>query len=235
MKITNREVPAAGSAGGTESNRDAIFRTALRLFSGHGYENVSMRQIASAVGIKASSIYNHFSSKAELLDEVVRVFRAALAARAMNEGFDDVDAQLAGRGPRALLIEIMLAPLRLLDDPDLTDIVRVVTRGQYHHEGIRVFLLEEMFRKPQALLVRVLAALVTRGILADYPAPFLAAELQAVLTANFYQRSLEPDRREVDNAGTRLAMQKHVEFFWRAAAKSGDSHKPEEANENWKS
>ncbi len=223
MKSTDKEVPAAGSPGEIESNREAIFRTALRLFALRGYEQVSMRQIASAVGIKASSIYNHFSSKADLLDEVVRVFRAELATRGTNEGFLDVKASLAGRHARALLTDIMLAPVRLLEDPDLADIVRVVTRGQYHHEGIRVFLLEEMFRKPQALLVRVLADLVDQGILARFPAEFLAAELQAALIANFYHRSLDTERREVDSAKTRLAMQKHVEFFWRAAEKRVDS------------
>ena len=45
-----------------------IFNTALRLFAASGVENVSMRDIARAVGIKAASIYNHYSSK-ELIVE----------------------------------------------------------------------------------------------------------------------------------------------------------------------
>lgn len=46
-----------------------IFNTALRLFAAQGYENVSMRIIAEAVGIKAASIYYHYSSKELLLNE----------------------------------------------------------------------------------------------------------------------------------------------------------------------
>jgi len=37
------------------------------LFARHGYEGVSMRDIAGSVGVRQSAIYNHFSSKQDLL------------------------------------------------------------------------------------------------------------------------------------------------------------------------
>ena len=40
--------------------KDKIFDTALDLFSKKGYDSVSVRTIASEVGIKESSIYNHY-------------------------------------------------------------------------------------------------------------------------------------------------------------------------------
>lgn len=49
-----------------------IRSTAVELFSKIGYEAASMRQIAAAVGIKAASLYNHYSSKEELLWEIVQ-------------------------------------------------------------------------------------------------------------------------------------------------------------------
>ena len=48
--------------------KSQIFNTALRLFAEKGYENVSVRDIGKAVGIKAGSIYNHFVSKDEILE-----------------------------------------------------------------------------------------------------------------------------------------------------------------------
>jgi AcrR family transcriptional regulator len=44
---------------------------ALTLFSTKGYKAVSVRHIASDVGIKASSLYNHFENKQEILDELI--------------------------------------------------------------------------------------------------------------------------------------------------------------------
>ena len=46
-----------------------IFNASLRLFAENGYENVSVRQIAEAVGIKAASIYTHYESKEQILEE----------------------------------------------------------------------------------------------------------------------------------------------------------------------
>ena len=51
------------------NTKSRIFNTALRLFAENGYENVSVRNIADAVGIKAASIYNHYKSKEEILED----------------------------------------------------------------------------------------------------------------------------------------------------------------------
>jgi len=40
------------------------------LFTQKGYENVSINDIADAVGIRQSAVYNHFNSKQEILDTI---------------------------------------------------------------------------------------------------------------------------------------------------------------------
>ena len=54
--------------------KDKIFDVALDLFSKKGYDSVSIRTIASEVGIKESSIYNHYSSKKEILMSILKYF-----------------------------------------------------------------------------------------------------------------------------------------------------------------
>lgn len=56
--------------------KEEIFNQALLLISKYGYENVSMRDIAEAVGIRASSIYNHFPNKEQILGEFYRYYTA---------------------------------------------------------------------------------------------------------------------------------------------------------------
>lgn len=46
-----------------KNTRELIMQEALDLFAAKGYAAVSMRDIAAAVGIRASSIYHHFSGK----------------------------------------------------------------------------------------------------------------------------------------------------------------------------
>lgn len=49
----------------------SIFKAAVKLFADKGYSNVSIRDIAALIEIRPSSIYHHFSSKAEILDTIV--------------------------------------------------------------------------------------------------------------------------------------------------------------------
>ena len=69
---SNNESLARGAL--NESTKDKILFTSIRLFSQHGYNEVSMRDIAQAVGIKAASIYNHFESKKAILDAMYKFY-----------------------------------------------------------------------------------------------------------------------------------------------------------------
>lgn len=56
------------------STRERIVYEALVLFSKKGYSDVYVAEIASAVGIKAPSLYKHFKSKQEIFDECAKFF-----------------------------------------------------------------------------------------------------------------------------------------------------------------
>lgn len=60
--------------------RDELMTAALRLFGEHGYEATSVADIQLASGLTAGSgaLYKHFSSKQELLAEVVRRYISEL-------------------------------------------------------------------------------------------------------------------------------------------------------------
>lgn len=61
-------MPARADSDGT---RRRIYEQALVLFAERGYHGVSMRDIAEACGIKASSIYAHLASKEQLLYDLI--------------------------------------------------------------------------------------------------------------------------------------------------------------------
>lgn len=54
-----------------ESRKNEILEISAKLFKEKGYTAVSMRDIAAALGIKASSLYNHIESKQDLLQEII--------------------------------------------------------------------------------------------------------------------------------------------------------------------
>ncbi|MGD9559662.1 MAG: TetR/AcrR family transcriptional regulator [Oscillospiraceae bacterium] len=62
------------STGEPVGTKQAIFIAAADLFARNNYHHVSMKQIAAAVGIKASSIYNHYPSKESILLAIYQYF-----------------------------------------------------------------------------------------------------------------------------------------------------------------
>lgn len=60
------------------SRREALLDHAVVLFARHGYNNVGVEDIGSAVGIAGPSVYNHFSSKNDILVTVLRRGSAVL-------------------------------------------------------------------------------------------------------------------------------------------------------------
>jgi AcrR family transcriptional regulator len=75
---------------------EAIRKAGLRLIFEHGYEAMSLRQLAAEVGIQAGSLYNHISTKQELLFDLIQDHINELLRqldRAM-EGKQDPDERL---------------------------------------------------------------------------------------------------------------------------------------------
>ena len=83
--------PKPGSPGRPKDpeKRAAILDAAKRLFIVHGYERVSMDQIASEAGVSKLTVYSHFGDKDSLFGEAVR----AHCEQGMPTSLFDEDAQ----------------------------------------------------------------------------------------------------------------------------------------------
>ncbi|EGV44697.1 TetR/AcrR family transcriptional regulator [Bizionia argentinensis JUB59] len=68
-----------------ENRKEEIIKTAAKLFKEKGYSAVTMRDIATAVGMKAASLYNHISSKQELLKIII-----ISLAEAFTQGMQEI-------------------------------------------------------------------------------------------------------------------------------------------------
>lgn len=56
------------------SRRDELLELAATMFADRGLRATTVRDIADSAGILSGSLYHHFSSKEEMVDEVLRTF-----------------------------------------------------------------------------------------------------------------------------------------------------------------
>lgn len=89
------------------NRRDEIVAAAARFFAVQGYHTVGMREIAEAVGVRGASLYNHFSSKEEVL--------YAIALKMTKDPLDDQLRLLDAPGtPATRLRSFIRAHIHLL-------------------------------------------------------------------------------------------------------------------------
>ena len=67
--MTHPSIPHSGTA---DLTRQRLIRTALELFTTRGYHDTTTAQIAKKAGIAEGTIYRHFASKQQLVNELYR-------------------------------------------------------------------------------------------------------------------------------------------------------------------
>jgi AcrR family transcriptional regulator len=76
-----------------------ILSEATRLFSGEGYDKVTVKHLAEAVGISEPALYRHFDSKEKVYDAVLESIASRLDTEALFEQLkkeDDLEVLLRG-------------------------------------------------------------------------------------------------------------------------------------------
>lgn len=72
----------------------AIRDAGVRLIYQHGYEGMSLRQLAAEVGIQAGSLYNHIATKQDLLFDLVKEHLEQLLDH-LDQALDGIEGPLA--------------------------------------------------------------------------------------------------------------------------------------------
>ena len=178
----------------------ALREHARRLFARHGYEGVSMRDIAGALGIRQSAIYNHFQNKQHLLlDLMVSHMDRLLAAMrtAVPEGLPAVD-RLEAFARFHVAYHI--------DQPEDVFLAYMELRSLEEPGRARVIALRDEY---ETTLRRILAAGQAEGSLKVPEVGVAARAILAMLTGVtvWFRDGGALDRDRVTEAYVRMALQ----------------------------
>jgi len=166
--------------GGDEQTADRILQCAAQLFMEHGYNGVSMEQVAEAVGLTKAMVYYYFDSKASLLTSaMVRVMENV---RARTRLLLSQDAPLYTR-----LLEVTRAHLRRAP----LDFEGIMRRAQ---TALSETQLEAMQRAEEQLFETIAEAFqeaMAKGEVRQTNARFCARAYMALLMAGRLERRRE--------------------------------------------
>lgn len=129
--------------------RELVLAAARDLFSANGYDAVSMRDIATAAGITRPVLYDHFTSKKDLILELLTEETEALIARIADQVTTDAPAtkrlSAALRAYFDFMIERPLASRLLLTPAMDPEVAEVSTHlRDLAHLGVVALIAPEM-------------------------------------------------------------------------------------------
>ncbi len=71
-------------------NRDMVTRAGLKLLNEEGLEQLTLRRLGTELDVRPATIYWHFKSKEELLDEMATTVLTEGAANLLPEGIPPI-------------------------------------------------------------------------------------------------------------------------------------------------
>jgi AcrR family transcriptional regulator len=193
-----------------QRTRKAILDAALDLFAEKGFFGASLRDVARAVGVRESAIYNYFPSKEALFEALIAADQDTRLER-LSSLLDEPAADLRERLERLArsCLEDFATPgqqqlFRIL----MSDGIRLARAGRLN--------LVDRLGAGRARLREVMRHFIDRGVLRDADPEMLAVSFSAPLVLWRQLHAIDADVPIVRDPGT-FARQ-HVEQFMRGAA-----------------
>lgn len=122
--------------------KEEILTAALGLAAEHGLGAVSMGMIAERVGVKKPSLYNHFSSKEELTEEMYRYLREKAKANTRSDR-TDMRAFFQGKSAYEILKSAVDGYGTIVRDPEMHTFYKVIYSERCRHPAAAKILVEE--------------------------------------------------------------------------------------------
>ena len=200
------------------NTKEQILEHAIDLFSEKGFKEVSVREIAGAVGIRAASLYKHYESKETILETIFSLFRKMMAETHQYE--QEMLIMPEGMSAEEILTRSFLLFRDLIYDPRLLKITRIINMEQSHNELVKAFFLQELVDKPIEELTLSFEGMVAAGLLRPLDPCMLAKIYHANIISAYYTNNLLLP--EVNLPKIEAEMLEFIHFFCEVFGKEGN-------------
>ncbi|MCX7773999.1 MAG: TetR/AcrR family transcriptional regulator [Clostridia bacterium] len=197
------------------TTKEKILETAITLFAERGYNDVSVRDITREVGIKESSLYNHFSSKQKILEaiyeDLIKNFETATVS-------EEVIARMIEKMTPEEFLTLSAENFdRYLGDPRLIKIWRIISIERFRDERANAFFKKYLIDNALEYQSKVFDIMMKKGLIKAHDPRVVARESYAFMIF-IYFRYLEMEK-EVDIKEVKQMVLEHMKFLSSALQK----------------
>jgi AcrR family transcriptional regulator len=161
---------------GQQDTAEKIFETSIDLFAQNGYDSVSIRDIASAVGIKESSIYKHYTNKEAILQKIIKYPLTKIYSVAQRN--DTTEQLIAKEGVDGFLADCANVFASWMTDEKTVKILRIFYIEVYHNDQIAQSY-RELISTGNAFWASVMDIMMTQGLIKQGDAKVVSAIFMA--------------------------------------------------------
>ncbi|TYC83676.1 TetR/AcrR family transcriptional regulator [Acetobacterium wieringae] len=196
------------------NTREIILEEALNLFAVKGYQSVTVKEIAKAVGIKDSSLYKHFASKQVIYDTLLawmnQKFEETVSFYRLPQGEIESVAREYGRNDLVWLKKACEAVfLFFLKDPQAAKFRRMLTIEQYKSDDAAKTLYNWFFNDAILFQTDLFREMIRQGSFRDGPPQIIALQFYGP----FYTLLCQYDQRPEKEAEALALLMAHIEQF----------------------
>lgn len=194
-----------------KTTKEKIFDVSLDLFSQKGFDAVSVREIARKVGIRESSIYNHYKSKEAILDAIIEYFMSELQQSGPPE--EEMDKLM--ETPEVFFEVGARMFIERVNTPSMEKIWRLVSIELYHNQKIRNFFKKELLEGPINFWETTFTNMTEKGFIKPFNPRTLAYEYFSFAIYLFFEYFVLKYDEDFDSFMD-LALEKmnrHAEFL----------------------
>lgn len=169
------------------TTKEKIYNNAIELFALHGYHNLGMRDLAKSVGIRASSIYNHYKSKEDILLEIAHELMHELSAY-VYPLYKRMDLT-----PHAFLINLSIETNNFFERPKINKLSKLLIPLEFEIPRLKKLLHVEFIQKPRTSFNYYFQTLMRKGQMRQADSMLAAKMYHSFFVYHFYEKFLADD------------------------------------------
>lgn len=182
------------------TTKERILEEAMKLFSIHGYDAVSVRKIASSVGIGNSALYKHYPSKQAIFDAIVDQCKKHFMDQC-NYAQDTMSPS------KEDFVTMCLSMFKFqIEDELIVMFRRILLIEQFKNENMSRIFKEFFIDYPINSQKLIFQELMDHGVMVKKDAEALAIELYSPF---FMYHSIKCDKEKLEQL-----LKTHAEYFF---------------------